>query len=167
VSLRETHGKVVNGRLCLAAPSGYFFLSCALFDARQTALAVRAIQSARQRFFTMQLSAMYLLPCVFQKNARQRLCIALRARQIRCFRSVWSLDRRTALYCCPTKNIPPASCCCSDPVCVCRQSMTPHNKLNTCEFRPMCSNSQVQLYSFPDRKSKRGMINYFSNIFDA
>jgi hypothetical protein len=74
VSLRETHGKVVNGRLCLAALSGYFFLSCALFDARQTAFAVRAIKSARQRFFTVQLSVVCLLPCVF--HARQRLCRA-------------------------------------------------------------------------------------------
>jgi hypothetical protein len=46
----------------------------ALNTARQSAFAVRATKSARQRFFTMQKGAVWLLSCVSEKNARQRVC---------------------------------------------------------------------------------------------
>jgi hypothetical protein len=51
----------------------------ALNTARQSAFAVRATKSARQRFFTVQKGVVWLLPCVSEKNAQQRVCRAFLA----------------------------------------------------------------------------------------
>jgi hypothetical protein len=53
-----------------------FILPCAVFNAWQRAFAVRATKSARQRSFAVQKSTVQPLSCVFEKNARQRLCHA-------------------------------------------------------------------------------------------
>jgi hypothetical protein len=56
-----------------------FLCRASIFAHGKGHLAVRVRKSARQTSFTVQNATVCLLPCVFRKNARQRVCRAFLA----------------------------------------------------------------------------------------